>query len=183
MNGGGGVNVEDLKFLVSDFFFLLLFPLHVFKCCLHSQVRSHFLSANLILSTSCSRGSSFAFLPAPLSLPRSFVAELSRLVNCAGSVLRRAVFEREEQPPTPPLPRSFFCTCELWPHQRIVFGGYLEIDTVWCFNSRILPSKPRRFGFIFQPTPCYLWLLSILRMPSPNHWVCWLWVMLVCSAH
>lgn len=44
--------------------------------------------------------------------------------------------------------------------------GRLEIDNVWCFNSCIFPSKPRRFGFTFQPEPCYSWPLIIFRKPA-----------------
>lgn len=70
------------------------------------------------------------------------------LINCL--VLWRTVSEREEPPkPNPTLPHVAPVNSD--PTKDLC----LEIDDVCCFNSRILPSRLRRFGFTFQPTPCY----------------------------
>lgn len=138
-------------------------------------VPSHFLNANLILSTSCLSGGSLAFLPALLSLPHSFVPELSHLLK-----LRRLSVREGGNSLTPTL---LGCTCELWPRQRLAFGVALKLITFGGLIAAFLHQSQGDLASLFSPRHITPGCLSFSECQAANHCVCWLWATLVCNAH
>lgn len=143
--------------------------------CVLFAVPSHFLNANLILSTSCLSGGSLAFLPALLSLPHSFVPELSHLLK----LHRLSVWEGGNSL----TPTLLGCTCELWPRQRLAFGVALKLITFGGLIAAFLHQSQGDLASLFSPRHITSGCLSFSECQAANHCVCWLWVTLVCNAH